>query len=248
MTGKPKVVITDYDYGDVDIERAILDAIGAEVVALQAKSEDDLLAEAARLRRDHEPVCAGGGRTIAAMERCKVIARYGVGVDIVDVEAATAKGILVTNVRDYCTEEVADHAIALWLALARGLVPYDRATHRGVWRWQSAAPLHRLRGRTMGIVSFGKIGQAIGARARAFGVELLVYDPYLPAAVAAPRGEQVDKDELLARADILMMQVPMTPETRHFLGEAEFRLVKPGALVINTGRGPTIDNKALYGR
>jgi D-3-phosphoglycerate dehydrogenase / 2-oxoglutarate reductase len=232
MTSKPKVVITDYDYGNVDIERAILEAAGAEVVALQAKTEDDLL-EAAR-------DCAGimnqyarvGAKTIAVMERCKVIARYGVGMDIVDVAAATAKGILVTNVRDYCTEEVADHAVSLWLALARGLFPYDRATHQGHWRWQSAAPLHRLRGQVMGIVSFGKIGQAIATRARGFGVEIVVYDPYLPAAAA--------------RSDVLMMQVPMTPETRHFLSEPEFRAMKPNALVINTGRGPTIDNKALY--
>jgi D-3-phosphoglycerate dehydrogenase len=188
-----------------------------------------------------------GARTIAAMERCKVIARYGVGVDIVDVDAASAKGILVTNVRDYCTEEVADHAVSLWLALARGLFAYDRATHQGIWRWQSAAPLYRLRGQVMGIVSFGKIGQAIAARARGFGVEIVVYDPYLPAETAGGLGvRQVDKAELLAVSDILMMQVPMTKETRHFLSEAEFRAMKPSALVVNTGRGPTIDNKALY--
>ncbi|MCF1711135.1 C-terminal binding protein [Tabrizicola sp. J26] len=247
MTSKPKVVITDYDYGNIDIEREILEAAGAEVVALQAKSEDDLLTAARDCSAIMNQYARVGAKTIAAMERCKVIARYGVGVDIVDVAAATAKGILVTNVRDYCTEEVADHAVSLWLALARGLFPYDRATHRGEWRWQSAAPLHRLRGQTMGIVSFGKIGQAIAARARGFGVEIVVYDPYLSATLASSLGvRQVDKAELLAQSDILMMQVPMTPETWHFLGETEFRAMKPGALVINTGRGPTIDNKALY--
>ncbi|MBE2277872.1 MAG: C-terminal binding protein [Rhodobacteraceae bacterium] len=247
MTPKPKVVITDYDYGNVDIERAILEAAGAEVVALQAKSEDDLLEAARDCAAIMNQYARVGARTIAAMERCKVIARYGVGVDIVDVPAATAKGILVTNVRDYCTEEVADHAVSLWLALARGLFPYDRATHQGLWRWQSAAPLHRLRGQVVGIVSFGKIGQAIASRARSFGVEIVVYDPYLSPATAAAHGvRQVDKAELLARSDVLMMQVPMTPETRHFLSEPEFRAMKPTALVINTGRGPTIDNQALY--
>jgi D-3-phosphoglycerate dehydrogenase len=247
MTSKPKVVITDFDYGNVDIERAILEAIGAEVVAVQAKSEDDLLDVARDCTAIMNQYARVGARTIAAMERCKVIARYGVGVDIVDVDAATAKGILVTNVRDYCTEEVADHAVSLWLALARGLFPYDRATHQGIWRWQSAAPLYRLRGQVMGIVSFGKIGQAIAARARGFGLEIVVHDPYLPAEIAVSLGvRQVDKSELLAISDVLMMQVPMTKETRHFLSEAEFRAMKPNALVVNTGRGPTIDNKALY--
>jgi D-3-phosphoglycerate dehydrogenase len=247
MTRKPTVVITDYDYGNVDIERGILEAAGADVVALQAKTEDDLLDAARGCDAIMNQYARVGARTISVMERCKVIARYGVGVDIVDVAAASAKGILVTNVRDYCTEEVADHAVSLWLALARGLFPYDRATHQGIWRWQSAAPLHRLRGQTVGIVSYGKIGQAIAARARGFGVDLVVYDPYLPAEFATAQGvRQVDKPELLAISDVLMMQVPMTSETHHFLSEAEFRAMKPTALVINTGRGPTIDNKALY--
>jgi D-3-phosphoglycerate dehydrogenase len=242
-----KVVITDFDYGDNDVERAILEPIGAEVVALQAKTEDDLLAEARECDAIMNQYARVGARTIAAMERCKVIARYGVGVDIVDVEAATARNIQVTNVRDYCTEEVADHAVALWLALARKLFAYDRATHAGVWRWQTGAPVHRLRGQVMGIVSFGRIGQAIAERARAFGVEILVYDPYLPAGVAASSGAvPAGRDELLERSDILMMQVPMTEETRHFLGPADFARLKPGALVVNTGRGPTIDNRALY--
>ncbi|MBB5755076.1 C-terminal binding protein [Prosthecomicrobium pneumaticum] len=247
MARKPKVVITDYDYGDVDIERGILEAAGAEVIALQAKREDDLLAAAADCDAIMNQYARVGARTIAAMERCRVIARYGVGVDIVDVAAASAKGILVTNVRDYCTDEVADHAVSLWLALARRLFDYDRATHQGIWRWQSGSPIHRLRGRTLGIVSFGKIGQAIANRARPFGVTLIAYDPYLPAEVAKAHDiRQVDKATLLAEADVVMMQVPMTDETRHFLGEAEFAAMKPGALVINTGRGPTIDNKALY--
>ena len=242
-----KVVITDFDYGDNAIERAILEPVGAEVVALQAKTEADLFDAARDCDAIMNQYARVGAATIGVMERCKVIARYGVGVDIVDVDAATQKGILVTNVRDYCTEEVADHAIALWMSLARKLPQYDRATHQGIWRWQSGQPVHRLRGRIMGIVSFGKIGQAIADRARAFGVTIIVYDPYLtPEQVAARGAEKVDKAALLARSDYLMMQVPMTPETRHFLGPAEFAAIKPGVIIINTGRGPTIDNKALH--
>jgi len=244
-----KVVIADSDYGDdVAVERAMLEPVGAQVVLLQAKSEEPALLEAAS---DCDAIMTQyarvGATTVAAMRRCRVIARYGIGVDIVDVEAATAAGVLVTNVRDYCTEEVADHAIALWLTLARKIPAYDRATHRGVWRWQAAAPVHRVRGRTMGIVSFGRIGRAIGSRALAFGVELLVHDPYVPGEVIAELGgTKVEKDDLLRRADYIMMQVPMTPETRHFLGAREFGLVKPGVFLVNTGRGPTVDNRALY--
>jgi D-3-phosphoglycerate dehydrogenase len=240
-------VITDYDYGDTAIERAILEPVGAEVVALQAKSEADLAEAAPDCHAMINQYARIGAPTIALMQRCQVIARYGVGVDIVDVEAATAKGVLVTNVRDYCTEEVADHAIALWMTLARKIVDYDRATHQSIWHWRTGQPIHRLRGQTAGIVSFGKIGQAIAARAKAFGVDLLVYDPFIPDEVAAAHDAvSVDKDELLARSDVIFMQVPMTVETRHFLGPREFAIVKPGTIVVNTGRGPTIDNQALY--
>ena len=246
-TDKPKVVITDYDFGDVDVEKAILEAAGAEVVALQAKSQEDLF--------DVAPDCAAminqyarvGKETILRMQSCEVIARYGVGVDIVDVDTATKRGILVTNVQDYCTEEVADHAIALWLTLARKLPEYDRATHAGVWQWQSGKPVYRLRGRTMGVVSLGKIGQAIAARAQAFGVKLIAYDPFLPTEVAAKLDvELVGKSELLARSDYILMQAPMTSDTHHFLSDAEFAAMKPGAILVNTGRGPTVDNAALY--
>jgi D-3-phosphoglycerate dehydrogenase len=247
MARQPKVVIADYDYGNLDIERPILEAAGARVVALQAKSQEDLFEEARDCDAIINQYARVGAETIARMERCKVIARYGIGVDIVDVEAATRKGILVTNVRDYCTDEVADHAIGLWLALARKLCQYNAATHSGIWRWQTGQPIYRLQGRTMGIVSFGKIGQAIARRAAAFGVNLIAYDPYLPDDVFPAKGvNRVEKDEILKRSDYLMMQVPMTPETWHFLGEAELSRMKQGSIIVNTGRGPTIDNQALY--
>lgn len=246
-TDSPKVVITDYDFGNIDVEREILEAVGAEVIGLQSKNENDLQDAAKNCAAMINQYARVGAQTITQMQKCEVIARYGVGVDIVDVDAATAKGILVTNVQDYCTEEVADHAIALWLTLARKLPDYDRATHKGIWKWQSGQPVNRLRGRTMGVVSFGKIGQAIAARAQAFGVKVIAFDPFLPEDVAVAHGaELVGKADLLARSDYILMQAPMTPETRHFLSDAEFSAMKPGAILVNTGRGPTVDNKALY--
>ncbi len=244
---RPKVIITDYDYGNIDIERSILEKVGAEVIGLQAKREEDLFDAATDCAAMINQYARIGRETITRMQKCEVIARYGVGVDIVDVAAATEQKILVTNVRDYCTEEVADHAISLWLTLARKLPDYDRATHKGIWRWQSGKPIYRLRDRTMGVVSFGKIGQAISARARAFGVNVIAFDPFLPAQVAKEHGvELVSKEDLLARSDYILMQAPMTPDTRHFLSDAEFAAMKPGAILVNTGRGPTVDNRALF--
>ncbi len=247
MSAKPKVVIADYDFGDVDVEKRILEEAGAEVVALQAKAEADLFDEVRDCDAIINQYARVGADTIAHMQRCQVIARYGVGVDIVDVQAATDKGILVTNVQDYCTEEVADHAIAMWLCLARKLIDYNRATHKGEWQWQSGKPVFRLRGRTMGIVSFGKIGQAIAKRVQGFGVETIAFDPFVAQRTANIHNVAlVSKDELLARSDYVLMQAPMNSETHHFLSDAEFAAMKPGALVVNTGRGPTIDNQALY--
>jgi D-3-phosphoglycerate dehydrogenase len=247
MMNKPKVVITDFDYGDVSIETDILEKAGAEVITLQAKSEQDLFDVAQDCAAMINQYARVGFDTISRMEKCQVIARYGIGVDIVDVVAATKKGILVTNVQDYCTEEVADHAIALWLTLARKIIYYDKAVRNGVWSWQSGRPVHRLRGQTMGIVSFGKIGQAITNRAKAFGLDLIVYDPYIePAVVKAAGAKLVSKAELVSKSDVIMMQVPMGADTRHFLSTEEFACMKPNTLIINTGRGPTVDNQALY--
>lgn len=244
---RPIVVITDFDFGDIDIETRILEAIGAKVVGLQSKSEEELFSMAPDCAAMINQYARIGARTIEKMRRCEVIARYGVGVDIVDVEAASAKGIQVTNVRDYCIEEVADHAVAMWLTLARKIPEYNRSTHKGIWQWQSGKPIYRIRDRTMGVVSFGKIGQAIAIRAKAFGVSIIAYDPYVSAEVAAEHDvELVSKPELLARSDYLLMQAPMTPATYHFLSDAEFKAMKSGAIVVNTGRGPTIDNQALY--
>ena len=141
MISNPKVVITDYDYGDLEIEKSILHGVGAEVISLQVKCEEDLFEVAEDCFGMINQYARVGRETIQRMKQCKVIARYGVGVDIVDVDAATERGILVINVQDYCTEEVADHSIALWLTLARKLPRYDKATRSGVWNWQTRAPV-----------------------------------------------------------------------------------------------------------
>lgn len=242
------VVIADYDFGDVDIERAIVEEAGLELVAAQCKTEDEVIAAA----RDASAVIAQyatiGRRAIDALTRCRVIARYGTGVDIVDVEAATRRGILVTNVpNDWCEDEVADHAMALLLTAARRIRDYDRATRAGVWRWQSGQPIHRLRGRVLGLLSFGAIARAIAARAAGFGLRVIASDPYVARGELVAHGATpVSLDELIAQSDYLVVQAPLTPETHGLIDEERLRRMKPGAVLVNTARGPIVNDRALH--
>ena len=250
MSDNPEqtVVIADYDYGDVDIERAIIEAAGLRLVAAQCKTEDEVIDAA----RDADAIIAQyatvGARAIDALTRCRVIARYGTGVDIVDVDAATRRGILVTNVpNDWCENEVADHALALLLAVARKICIYDRATRRGTWQWRTGRPIHRLRGSAVGLLSFGSIAQAIAARASGFGLRVLAHDPYMPAEdITAKGATPVSFDELIEQADYLVVQAPLTKETHHLIGEEELRRMKPTSFLINTARGPIVSDAALY--
>ena len=216
-------------------------------MAAQCKSEEELIAVA----HDADAVICQyarvGEKTINAFTNCRQIARYGIGVDIVDVQAATRRNILVTNIPDYCVDEVGDHAMAMLLALVRKLQTYDKATRAGVWRWQAAQPIHRMRGSIMGFLAFGKIARAIAVRAKPFGVQMIAFDPYLAQEDFAPYGvTPVAFDEIIARADYLMIQMPLTPKTRGIVGEAELKKMKPLAVLINTSRGPLVDNAALY--
>jgi D-3-phosphoglycerate dehydrogenase len=247
-TWQKTVVIADYDYDDVGIERAIIEGAGLRLATAQCKTEDDVIAVA----RDADAIIAQyatvGAKAISALTRCEVIARYGTGTDIVDVDAATRRGILVTNVpNDWCENEVADHAMTLLLGAARKICRYDQATRAGIWRWQTGEPIHRISGRTLGLLSFGAIAQAICRRAAGFGLRVIASDPYMPAADIADRGAApVSLEELLDQADYLVIQAPLTKETHHLIGEPELRRMKPTAILINTARGPIVSDQALY--
>jgi D-3-phosphoglycerate dehydrogenase / 2-oxoglutarate reductase len=186
--------------------------------------------------------------TVDALRDCRVIARYGTGVDIVDVDAATRNNILVTNVpNEWCENEVADHAMALLLALPRKITVYDRATRGGTWQWQSGAPIHRLRGSVLGLLSFGAIARAIGARAAGFGMRITAHDPYVSAEEIAGAGAKgVSFDELVTESDCLVIQAPLTSQTHHLFDEVQLRRMKPTAILINTARGPIVDDRALH--
>jgi len=167
-------------------------------------------------------------------------------VDNVDLPAATRAGILVTNVPDYCVDEVSDHALALLLALARQVVMADRAVRGGAWDVVAHSGIRRLRGQTVGLLGFGKIARAVASKVRALGMRVVAYDPYLDAGLIARDGaEPVELDTLLAEADAISIHVPLSPETRGLVGERELGRMKPTAFLINTARGGIVDEKAL---
>jgi D-3-phosphoglycerate dehydrogenase len=242
------ILIADHDFGEVEIERAIIEGAGFRLDEKQCKTEDEVI----RYGRDADGVLCQyarvGKKAIDAFTRCKVIARYGTGVDIVDVDAATRRGIQVTNApNDWCAEEVADHAITLWLSAARKVCEYDRDTRRGEWRWQSGQPIWRLRGRIFGLLSFGSIARLVAERARAFGVEVWAHDPFIEeSAIVAAGARPVSFDELLEGSDYLVIQSPLTKDTHHLFNRETLRRMKDTAILINTARGPIVEDEALY--
>ena len=245
---KGTIIIADYDFGDVSIERAIIEGAGFELVAAQCKSEDEVIEhgrDADGILAQYAPI---GARAIDAFTRCRVIARYGTGVDIVDVGAATRRGIQVTNApNEWCADEVADHAVALWLAAIRKICEYDRAVRRGEWRWQTGQPIWRLRGRVFGLLSFGAIARSIAERVQPFGVDVWAYDPFVaPAEMQRRDVRVVSFDQLIEAADYLVIQAPLTPKTHHLFNRERLRRMKPTAILINTARGPIVEDAALH--
>jgi len=184
---------------------------------------------------------------IEAMTRCKVISRYGIGVDSVDLQAASEHGIIVANVPDYCFEEVSNHTLACLLALNRRIVTQNAWVHAGKWGLPPGDPTPaRLSKQTVGVVGLGNIGREVARKVQTFGVRVLGHDPFVSAEKAAALGVQlVGLDDLMRQADYVCLHCPLTPETRHLIGAAQLALMKPSAYLINMSRGPVVDQRAL---
>jgi D-3-phosphoglycerate dehydrogenase len=241
-----RAVITDADYPDVAQERAILQAIGAELVREQLTAEDDLIRALALADVVLNQFSQLTARVIESLDRCRGIVRYGVGVDNVDVEAASRRGIPVCNVPDYGTDEVSDHAITLLLAVSRKLVTLARCVQEGVWSVEPAKPVGRLRGRTLGIIGLGRIGTMTAAKAQAFGIRAIAHDPLRPMHYFAERNVgRATLDELLQTSDYVSLHAPLSAETRHLIDERALGLMKPTAFLVNTARGGLVDGAAL---
>jgi D-3-phosphoglycerate dehydrogenase / 2-oxoglutarate reductase len=185
---------------------------------------------------------------IDALEGCRIIARYGIGVDTIDVAAATERGILVTNVPDYCIDEVSDHALALILGLTRRILRLDRAVRSGGWNVGDASPMHRLRGQRLGLVGFGRIARALATKAEAVGFVVLATDPYVDdEAIAAAGVVPRQLDVLLSEADIVSIHAPLTAQSRHLIDAKAIARMRQGAFLVNTSRGALVDTDALRG-
>lgn len=240
------VAVTDHVFPNLDPTEQVLSGIDAEVRLAAAKTPEAIL-EVAR-DADGLIVCYAdvSAEIIDQLENCKIIARTGIGYDNVDLAAASAKGMYVTNVPEYCEDEVSDHAMALLLASIRKLKFLSSAVDGGTWDAGSAKPIRRLRGMTLGLVGLGKIPRRVATKAQAFGLEVLAFDPYAPDQVFSEAGvRSVSFDDLLAESDYVSIHAPLTPETEKMFGADAFAKMRKGAYLINTARGPLVDVDAL---
>jgi D-3-phosphoglycerate dehydrogenase / 2-oxoglutarate reductase len=241
------VAVTDHVFPDLDQERAMFADAGHELryegnattpeeVAVAVREADGVL-------NCYTPIPPDVTRSL---DRCRIIARYGIGLDTIDLAAATEAGIIVTNVPDYCIDEVSDHALALILALGRGVVRLDRRVHEGAWSPMDAAPLHRLRGRTLGLVGFGRIARTLAAKASAVGFRIVAFDPFVSREEIESTGAgPCDLETLLSGSDVVSLHAPLTSDTHHLIGDEELAALPQGALLVNTSRGPLVDLAAL---
>lgn len=242
----PLVAVTDSVFPNLDAARRVLSGVGAELQIAADRTPDAIVRAARTADAVLVTYAKITGDMIREMTQCRIISRFGIGVDNVDIGAATAAGIVVTKVPDYCIDEVSDHAMALLLALVRK-VPFSTArVHAGEWSMPSVVPIHRLRGSTLGLVGFGRIPQLVAPKARSFGVNVIASDPFVPKEVMAQAGvAPVTLDELIERSDYVSIHAPLTSETRHLFNADVFRRMKPTAYLINTARGPLVDEHAL---
>lgn len=242
-----RVLLTDYAWPDLEIERGVLAEIDAELIV----APNGEIATLRSLAADVDAIMTNWARVPAEVldvaRKCRIVSRLGIGLDNIDVAFATERGMLVTNIPDYCLIEVAEHTLALVLALGRKIAFYHRETKEGRYRLTDGPPLRRLAGQTLGIVGFGNIGRAVTSRAAAFGFKVLACRRQSPARPAdAPAGvEFCSFDELLAASDYVSLHVPSTPATRHMMGAEQFARMKPTAYLINTARGAVVDEAAL---
>ena len=241
----PTVLLTDRAWPDDSVERAIIEAAGLRLVS--GPPDPAPAEEIERLVREHQPAAvmtcwAQVSAAAIAAAPVRHVARLGVGLDNIDVPAATARGAWVTNVPDYCIDEVSDHALAMVLAWTRGLIPANRAVHEGVWD-PAAARLRRLASLTCGVVGLGRIGRATANKLGAFGARVLGSDP---GATAAPSGvELVELGELLGASDVVVLHAPLLPATHHLIGAAEIARMPVGGLLVNVSRGGLVDSDAV---
>lgn len=243
---KKLIVCTDSPFPSLDLAKAALKRVDAEVVMAKSPSAEDIVAAAREADGILVTYAKLPGDLLRQLKRCKVIGRFGLGVDNIDVPAAKELGITVTYVPDYCLREVSDHAMAMLLSLARKIPLSNKLVQSGRWEMPAVVPLRRLEGQVLGLVGLGGIPRSMVPKAQSFGFKVIANDPFLPKEVFASLNvESVSLDELFARADAISVHAPLMPATRGLLNTAAFAKMKKGVLIVNTARGPLIDEAAL---
>ncbi len=242
----PVVAVTDTVFPSLDPARAALAGTGAELRMASEPTLEGILAVAADADALLVTYAKITAEVIAGLKNCKVIGRFGIGVDNIDLDAAAAAGITVTYAPVYCLDEVSDHAMALLLSLARKIPYSNKLVSSGRWEMPAVVPISRLRGNKLGLVGLGNIPQTIVPKAQAFGLEILAADPYAPDEVFERLNvTRVDFEELLRTSDYISVHAPLTPETEKMFNAEAFATMKNNALLINTARGPLVDTDAL---
>jgi|SRR5437764_573171 len=240
------IAVTDSPFPSLDPAKAALERIDAELRIAKSASAEDILAVA----RDADAILVTyaklTGDLLRQLRQCRAIGRFGLGVDNIDIAAARERGIAVTYVPDYCMHEVSDHAMGLTLALLRKITQSNALVQAGRWEIAPVVPIHRLAGRVLGLVGFGNIPRTLAPKAKAFGLRVVAHDPYVaPQVLAAAQVEGVSFDRLLEISDIVSIHAPLMPATRGLFNAEVLQKMKRGALLINTARGPLVDEAAL---
>lgn len=244
---KYKIVVTDDRFGSYREEKAVLDEIGAELVVGNTATEEELIS----LVRDADGVLVNlallTACVIREMSQCRIIVRYGVGYDNVDVCAATAKGIAVAHVPDFCSEDVSDHTLALMLSCMRRIVQAAQGVRAGKWNLTQKHEVHRMKGKVFGLIGYGKVARCVHRKLKGFEpAEVLACDPHVDSQVMESEGaRKVDLEVLCRKSDLISLHIPLNASTRGMMGEHQFSLMKPTAIVINVSRGSVVDEKAL---
>ena len=247
-----KIVFTDYYYPDIEQEKKLLGRLPdvelldcTKLIPGGAKDEESILAHAADADALIVQFARITRRVIMGLEKCRIISRYAIGVDTIDLDAAREKGIVVANVPDYCIEEVSDTALAHILNCVRKVTNANDLLRTGQWAYGKIKPIRRFATLTIGLVAFGHIARRLAEKLRPFGGPLLAYDPFFSDKEKYPWVEFVPIEELLRRSDVVSIHAPLTKETHHLFDRSHLALVKPGVIIVNTSRGGLIDEGAL---
>jgi D-3-phosphoglycerate dehydrogenase len=243
-----KVILTDYEFENLQYEEEVFQNSGLDIefIKVQCKTEEEVIEhakDADAILNQYAPVSR---RVIESLQNTKIISRYGVGVNTIDLDAAKEKRITVANVPDYGMEEVSNHALALLLSWARKVTLLNNEVKKGNWDFKACVPIHRFNEQTVGVLGFGRIPRRLIEKVKPLGFKTVAYDPFVSAEEMAAVGvEKMELDDLIRHADYLSVHVPLIPDTYHLINEERLSKMKRNAVIINTARGPIIDEKAL---